>query len=150
MHAVTGASPKIFNPPTVVGSTEPISFFGVASVCLPTPEAFFAEIRSGNFEKLKSMVEQSPGLFGATNSAGVTALHLAALHGHRGVVEFLATKHPLLIPLRTSDGSTALHLAASYGHLGVAKWFAEKYPRLVAAKISDWATVLERAEKDGY
>lgn len=59
--------------------------------------------------------------------AGCSALHLAAQHGHGGVVSFVLTHGSKLILDLTEreTGETALHKAAGHGHLAVCRLLIE-------------------------
>ena len=59
----------------------------------------------------------------ATDSLGWTALHLAAMHGKRKVVDLLLLKGQdqqlRLCDHKNNEGKTALHLACEYGNLSI-------------------------------
>lgn len=46
---------------------------------------------------------------------GLTLLHLAAIHGHADLVQYLLTAAPSLLPERSRKGLTALHVALREG-----------------------------------
>jgi Ankyrin repeats (3 copies) len=52
-------------------------------------QAFFSEVERGDLDTVRAMVSAAPKLVQARDAAGVTALHLAAFHGHRKIVELL-------------------------------------------------------------
>jgi ankyrin repeat protein len=51
-----------------------------------------------------------------SSPSGYTALHLACLTGHVGVVGLLISRSTDLLKVTDSGGQTALHVAASHGH----------------------------------
>ena len=52
----------------------------------------------------------------ASSPSGYTALHLACLTGHVGVVGLLLSRSTELLQVKDSCGSTSLHTAATHGH----------------------------------
>ena len=52
-------------------------------------QAFFSEVERGDLETVRAMVSAAPKLARARDATGATALHIAALQGHRTVVELL-------------------------------------------------------------
>ena len=52
-------------------------------------QAFFSEVERGDLETGRAMVSAAPTLVRARDATGATALHVAALQGHRAVVELL-------------------------------------------------------------
>ena len=52
-------------------------------------QAFFSEVERGDLEIVRAMVSAAPNLVRARDRTGATALHVAALHGHRAVAELL-------------------------------------------------------------
>jgi len=52
-------------------------------------QAFFSEVERGDLETVRAMVSAAPKLVRARDGTGATALHVAALQGHRAVVELL-------------------------------------------------------------
>jgi ankyrin repeat protein len=46
-------------------------------------------VDSGNVVRVRELLATDPGNAGASDDEGVTALHYAALHGHREIVELL-------------------------------------------------------------
>ena len=51
-----------------------------------------------------------------SSPSGYTALHLACLTGHVGVVGLLLSRSTELLQVKDSSGSTSLHTAATHGH----------------------------------
>ena len=52
-------------------------------------QAFFSEVERGDVETVRAMVGAAPRLARARDAKGATALHVAAFHGHRAIVELL-------------------------------------------------------------
>ena len=52
-------------------------------------QAFFSEVERGDVETVRAMVAVAPRLVRARDTRGATALHVAAFHGHRAIVELL-------------------------------------------------------------
>ena len=52
-------------------------------------QAFFSEVERGDVETVRAMVAAAPRLVRARDAMGATALHVAAFHGRRAVVELL-------------------------------------------------------------
>jgi hypothetical protein len=51
--------------------------------------AFFSEVERGDVETVRAMVAAAPRLVRVRDAKGATALHVAAFHGHRAIVELL-------------------------------------------------------------
>src|SRR4051812_34597822 len=52
-------------------------------------QAFLSEVERGDVETIRAMVAAAPRLVQARDATGATALHVAAFHGHRTIVELL-------------------------------------------------------------
>ena len=52
-------------------------------------QAFLSEVERGDTETVRAMVAAAPRLVRARDGTGATALHVAAFHGHRAIVELL-------------------------------------------------------------
>jgi len=84
--------------------------------------AFLDAVRRGVLPEVHALLDRDPKLIGATASAdpesprsgGSTALHLAARHGHSGLVYELVRRGADL-EAATAEGRTALHDAIEYG-----------------------------------
>lgn len=72
---------------------------------------------SGSENVVRAVLNQSGVDVGEKSSPnGYTALHLACLTGHVGVVGLLISRSTDLLKVADTAGQTALHLAASHGH----------------------------------
>lgn len=88
---------------------------------------FFWEVKEGNLNKVKSILEKRPDLVNFKQDSyatywvryrGWTALHIAALNGHIDVVEFLVAKGAD-VNAKNKSNATPLHFAALVGQKGV-------------------------------
>lgn len=52
-------------------------------------QAFFSEVERGDTDTVRAMVAAAPRLVHARDATGATALHVAAFHAHRAIVELL-------------------------------------------------------------
>lgn len=78
----------------------------------------FSATKSGNIDRVKSILAQKPQLINAKNKEGGTALHYAVCGGFKDIAEFLIKKGAE-VNAKYIDGSTPLHFAASGGHADV-------------------------------
>jgi len=114
----------------------------------PTIE-FFAAIRSGDGERVRSMLLEDPGLAGARDEKGVSAvtaamfqqkreiatllvgagaeldLFDAAMVGDLARVRALVVRDASLVRSKSPDGGTALHFASFFGHPDVVAFLLE-------------------------
>ena len=76
--------------------------------------------QKGDLECVKLIIETSvdPDM---TNESNRTALHIACINGHKGIVEYLLTHAKCNPKVRDIKGNTPLHLACSNGHLETVK-----------------------------
>ena len=70
--------------------------------------------RLGKLEDIKAALDSSPELITDRDSEGATALHYAALAGHRDVVRFLVERGAKINALDTSFGATPAGWAIEY------------------------------------
>ena len=67
-----------------------------------------------------ALLLEHPGVdISAATNSGQTALHLAALQGHDGIMALLLENPMVDVRAATNNGETALHLAAWNGHGGI-------------------------------
>ena len=55
---------------------------------------FLDAVRKGELEKTKLALRKDPSLINARDEKGISAVLLAAYHGHRHIAEFLASNKP--------------------------------------------------------
>jgi cytohesin len=77
-------------------------------------------VKTGDLEKVKTLLESNPQLVFSNDSDGLTPLHLAAVKGYRTVAELLLS-HGAEVNAKNKDGFTPLHVAAFEGHKDVVK-----------------------------
>jgi ankyrin repeat protein len=88
---------------------------------LASAESFFAAAAAGDVVRLISSLDVPAGLLNAHSPEGWTALHLAAHHGHRRLVEaLLARGADLHARSRNAMENTPLHAAAAGRHAEIA------------------------------
>jgi hypothetical protein len=88
---------------------------GTTGFCGPIHDA----ARSGDLEKVKSLVKEHPDLVSSQDELyGQTPLHIAAFNGHKDVAEFLLA-NGADVNAKAKNGSTPLHLAAAKGYNGI-------------------------------
>ncbi len=83
-----------------------------------------------------------------TNSLGNSLLHLAAIHGHIGLVKYMLQKEKL-VDIANHEGNTPLHHAASHGHDGIVEFLLQKQASVNAIDESG-KTALYRAACSRY
>eukprot|EP00192_Tetraselmis_astigmatica_P010345 CAMPEP_0117659986 /NCGR_PEP_ID=MMETSP0804-20121206/6723_1 /TAXON_ID=1074897 /ORGANISM="Tetraselmis astigmatica, Strain CCMP880" /LENGTH=956 /DNA_ID=CAMNT_0005466677 /DNA_START=184 /DNA_END=3056 /DNA_ORIENTATION=- len=115
------------------GSSADSAGDGGADPCLPDSEGNLPvhyALDLGRLDSIKQILASELSLsrstfaaessLGRPNAAGLTVLHLAALHGNGLMCEFLGgllTDNPEALNITDAGGHTALHLAAAEGHL---------------------------------
>ena len=109
-------------------------------------DEFFANIRSGNLDKVKNLVDSDPSLAHAKYKTGATGILFAVYNGHREIAEFLAhrkldlgffeatvlgrleqvkdmvKRNPELVNSYSPEGFTALALSAYLGQKEVVEY----------------------------
>lgn len=83
-----------------------------------------------------SAIQSSQRLVNIQDVEGFTALHLAAMAGHTGVVSALL-QHGVALSAVTRSGQTALHLAVCNGHLAVTALLLDKPDASAVLNIRD-------------
>ncbi|MFT3914994.1 MAG: ankyrin repeat domain-containing protein [Anaeromyxobacteraceae bacterium] len=87
---------------------------------IPDPDRFLAAAAGGAAGAVRDLLASAPELVRHRDRPqGTTALHLAARHGHREVVQALLDAGAEVDALETASGTTALHWAAEVGHPSV-------------------------------
>ena len=126
----------------------------------PTPDfaAFLIDVieagRSGDFEKVQSLLEGNPDFATATNQKGHGALQTAAAGGYTALAELLLIHGADVNVKDVGDNATPLHYAAEQSHLEMVKLLVEH-----GANVDDntdlhergplgWATVFGQVNTD--
>jgi hypothetical protein len=74
--------------------------------------------KSGDLEKIKTLLKANPSLISCVDNNGDTALHWAAASDHKEMAEFLlANKADANV--KANSGNTPLHTAAYFGHIEI-------------------------------
>src|ERR1035441_9615733 len=87
-------------------------------------KAVDAAAEGGNLETLKSILARDPTLLQSKDWGDLTPLHLAVLHNHQDVVEYLLAQGAD-VNAKTSTGITALHEAAQNGNKEITELLLE-------------------------
>jgi ankyrin repeat protein len=107
----------------------------------------------GDLGKIKALLKDDPALISSRDQNGDTALHVAALFGHRDVVELLLANQAD-VNAKDNDGWTPLHCAAdAHAFLGQPKDVAElllAHKADVNAKSKGGFTPLHFAASEGH
>jgi 26S proteasome non-ATPase regulatory subunit 10 len=99
--------------------------FGVKESPKPaTPKTIDTRIhdaaKSGDLEKVKTLLKANPDLVSSKDDEGRTPLHSAAANGQKDVAELLlASKAD--VDAKNNSGCTPLHYAVGHGHEDVAE-----------------------------
>ncbi|MBI3852683.1 MAG: ankyrin repeat domain-containing protein [Verrucomicrobia bacterium] len=104
-----------------------------------------AAAESGDLATVKGLLEKNPKLIGAKDWGNLTPLHLAVVHNHKDVAEFLL-EHGANVNARTSTGITPLHEAAQNGNLEIVKLLLTYKANIRALDNQGW-TPFDRAIK---
>ena len=109
--SIQGAFPEQYQENKKYEITD-INPSGMICGYLPIPDSnFLRAVYFGKLDKVKQMVEKNRGLLDEKDPQGFSALHLAAVEGHLGLIEYLA-KSGARVNQRGMYGWTPLHLAA--------------------------------------
>ncbi len=96
---------------------------------------FLDSVKRGELEQTKTALRKDPSLINAQDEKGISAVLLAAYHGHRDLAEFLASNKP----------SVNIYEASTTGKTGQAIALLRKEPELVNSYSSDGFTPLHLA-----
>ncbi len=88
----------------------------------------FNAIRQGNLERVRELIEEDPMIVNATEEGQCTPLHLAAVMGHKAVVEYLLEQGANIEAKNILD-TTPLHWAAIQGHTAVVEYLLKRRGR---------------------
>jgi len=100
--------------------------------------------RGGQLDVVKALADARAGL-DRTNANGETAMMLAAIGGHRSVVEYLISREAQV----NKPGWTALIYAATNGHHGIVELLLENHAYIDAAPPNG-VTALMMAARGGH
>ncbi|KAE8392553.1 ankyrin repeat-containing domain protein [Aspergillus alliaceus] len=81
-------------------------------------------------ERVVSLLLQRGVNVNVQDSRGHTPLHIAAQHGHLGVVRLLLATEQIDVNARDHNGSTPLHMASEKGHVDVVQLLVAHGARL--------------------
>lgn len=115
-----------------------------------TLERFFSSIEDGDFEAVKEMLEEDPGLANARSLDGMSAVLAAMYHGHPGIAQLIIAhgaelnifeaatvgrldrvreildESPELVDAIAPDGFQPLGLACFFGHEDLVAYLLER------------------------
>jgi ankyrin repeat protein len=111
-------------------------------------KAVDAAAEGGNLEALKTILTRDPTLLRSKEWGDLTPLHLAVLHNHKDVVEYLLAQGSD-VNAKTSTGITPLHEAAQNGNEEIIELLLEHAANVNAVDKQGW-TPMVRAQKWGY
>ncbi|XP_059617660.1 eye-specific diacylglycerol kinase [Phlebotomus argentipes] len=136
--------------------------FGFSNLLEKTTDVIIKAAKSGDLLLLKELHTQGYSLL-SIDSTGQTALHFAALYGHKDIVRFLIAYAPnsIINMLDNEKGQTALHVAAAHKRRSVCYMLVAaganldiqdnegRTPKMLAILADDHnlATYLENQEK---
>ncbi|XP_073271119.1 ankyrin repeat-containing protein At5g02620-like [Primulina huaijiensis] len=118
--------------------------------------ALHSAARSGNIVAIIEIIDESgedelAGLLSKENSAGETALYVAAEYGYFEVVREMIKHYDLMTAgIKAKNGFDALHIAAKQGDLEVVKVLMEAHPELTMTVDASNTTALHTAATQGH
>ena len=104
-----------------------------------------AAAQAGDLAKVTELYRRDHGVVNAKEWDNLTPLHLAVLHRHSDVVDWLLN-HKANANAKTSKGITALHYAAQVGDADSARLLLKHHAEINAVDANSW-TPLDRALK---
>jgi ankyrin repeat protein len=111
-------------------------------------KAVDAAAEGGNLEALKTILTRDPTLLQSKEWGDLTPLHLAVLHNHKDMVEYLLAQGAN-VNAKTSTGITPLHEAAQNGNKEITQLLLEHAANVNAVDNQGW-TAMARAQKWGH
>ncbi|HEY3913897.1 MAG TPA: ankyrin repeat domain-containing protein, partial [Verrucomicrobiae bacterium] len=114
--------------------------------------AFCSEIHdaaeNGDLEKVKTLLRANPELVFSNNEAGATPLHMAAMGGHKDIVEFLLA-NKADINAKNNYGMTPLSISATFGNKDVTELLVANQAD-INAQDNNGNTALSLATSGGF
>jgi len=105
----------------------------------------------GRVRLVKQLLAECPAIINAMSSVHkLTAVHVAAKHGHEEVLDLLLARSPELVVAKSSEDRTPLHFAAENGHDKIVEKLLAHSPGLLNAQDSDLKTALHLAIERGH
>ena len=102
-------------------------------------QAFFSEVERGDLETVRAMVSAAPKLVRARDATGATALHVAALQGHRAVAELLLASGAEINARDDEFGATPAGWAIEY---------LREHGALLGVEIEDALFAIRRSDAE--
>ncbi|XP_073291745.1 ankyrin repeat-containing protein At5g02620-like [Primulina huaijiensis] len=118
--------------------------------------ALHSAARSGNIVAIQEIIDDSgedelAHLLSKENSAGETALYIAAEYGYFEVVREMIRYYDLMTAgIKAKNGFDALHIASKQGDLEVVKVLMEAHPELMMTVDASNTTALHTAATQGH
>ncbi|XP_075514214.1 ankyrin repeat-containing protein At5g02620-like [Primulina tabacum] len=118
--------------------------------------ALHSAARSGNIVAIQEIIDDSgedelADLLSKENSAGETALYIAAEYGYFEVVREMIRHYDLMTAgIKANNGFDALHIASKQGDLEVVKVLMEAHPELTMTVDASNTTALHTAATQGH
>jgi ankyrin repeat protein len=109
-------------------------------------EDLLKAIESGRNDEVERMLDAGADVF-ATNAAGSTPMHMAAMVGNRKVAELLIARHAN-VNARTRPGVTPLHFASYHRHMEVTRLLLEQGAEVNAAMEYGYTPLFKAVEPE--
>jgi len=105
----------------------------------------------GRTRLVKQLLAECPAIINAMDSVNkLTAVHVAAKHGHDEVLALLLSLNPKLVATNSNENRTPLHFAAENGHAKIVEQLLAHSPDLLDAQDSNRKTGLQLAIEHGH
>ena len=111
-------------------------------------KAVDAAAEDGDLETVKGIINRDPTLLQSKEWGDLTPLHLAVLHNHKDVADYLLAKGAN-VNAKTSTGITPLHEAAQNGNKEITELLLGHTANVNALDNEGW-TPMARAQKWGH